>query len=346
MNSGSAAVDKVGQMNIQGNIIPPFWYRNIRFKTGRPHFIAITLLSEVLYWYRPTVVRDESSGNVVELKKKFKADRLQRSYQSLADQFGFTKRQVKEALDFLDEHDLMIREFRDIKSESGVPLNNVMFLEPVVENIEKLTYEEFDLTLLRSDVPPPTLECTPSSVEAEDPPTPQRGTYTEITTEITTDIKKEEDEENASAPNPFQFFEQNGFGTIGSYIAEKISLWCDDLSPELVLEAMKLATEYGVKTWKYTESILRSWADKGVKTAQDAQALQQAMKEQKSRQRRNTSRFPASKKQESKPDWFDEEKERRKKANEEAIRKQQEDFDFEEQRRKLEEELKNRRRKP
>lgn len=86
--------------------------------------------------------------------------------------------------------------------------------------------------------------------------------------EITTEKEEEEPVEN-----PFSFFEQNGFGTIGGHIAQKISMWCEDLSDALVLEAMKIAVERGAKSWSYVEKILIDWADKKIQTVQQAQAL-------------------------------------------------------------------------
>jgi len=107
----------------------------------------------------------------------------------------------------------------------------------------------------------------------------------DTTSEITSD-KKEEEEENARKSethsnniNPYTFFEQNGFGTIGGYIAEKIKYWSEDLSEELVVEAMKLAVEYGAKHWSYVESILRYWFDKGYETVHDVHAARKAFKE-------------------------------------------------------------------
>ncbi|WP_339171142.1 DnaD domain protein [Anoxybacillus sp. FSL W8-1294] len=108
----------------------------------------------------------------------------------------------------------------------------------------------------------------------------------ENTTEITTEKKEEvEEDERVREENPFTFFEQNGFGAIGSYISEKISTWIDDTSEALVLEAMKIAVENGVKTWKYVETILRDWADKGYQTVEQVHAAQKAFKEQQAKKR-------------------------------------------------------------
>jgi DnaD/phage-associated family protein len=131
----------------------------------------------------------------------------------------------------------------------------------------------------------------------------------ENTTEITTEINKEEVVVEAPARgsmNPFVFFEQNGFGVIGSYIGEKISNWITDTSEELVLEAMKIAVENGVKTWKYVESILRDWSEKGYRTAEQVRAAQMAFREQQAKKRNgsNASNHRKPTRTEMIPDWL------------------------------------------
>jgi DnaD/phage-associated family protein len=161
----------------------------------------------------------------------------------------------------------------------------------------------------------------------------------EITTESTSEILKEvEEDAPAQKENPFRFFEENGFGTIGGYMSQKIAGWCDDLSDDVVLEALKLAVENGSKKWSYVESILRSWADKKVKTADDARAVQQAFREQKSRQRDRpkSSRKPLRKEQP--PEWF--EAHQKQSAAKQFEPLQPEDFDFEAEKKALEQELK------
>jgi DnaD/phage-associated family protein len=130
----------------------------------------------------------------------------------------------------------------------------------------------------------------------------------ENTTEITTDIKKEEVEEAPAREsiNPFIFFEQNGFGVIGSYISEKISKWIDDTSEALVLEAMKIAVENGVKTWSYVETILRNWSTNGYHTVEEVRAAQMAFKEQQAKKRNgsNGSNNRKRTRTEMVPDWL------------------------------------------
>lgn len=99
------------------------------------------------------------------------------------------------------------------------------------------------------------------------------------TTSETTPEKKSVTHTRAEEQNPFTFFEQNGFGTISGYLFEKIQAWCEDLSQELVLEAMKIAVESGNKNWSYVEGILRRWVDKGYQTINEVRAVQKEYRE-------------------------------------------------------------------
>jgi DnaD/phage-associated family protein len=86
--------------------------------------------------------------------------------------------------------------------------------------------------------------------------------------------------------NPFQFFEENGFGTISPLISENIDAWCNDLSADLVEEAMKVAVKSGVKKWSYVESILRDWADKQFNSVEQVHAAMASFKEQRASPKR------------------------------------------------------------
>jgi DnaD/phage-associated family protein len=145
------------------------------------------------------------------------------------------------------------------------------------------------------------MDGTDCPVEAVNLTTP----LPEITTENTTEKKEGEEEAPSPDPNPFQFFEENGFGVIGGYIAEKIGQWCDDLSPELVLEAMKIAVEYGAKNWNYVERILRNWADKKLTTVEQVHAALLEFRERKAKQRDNPKYPNKQKRTEIVPDWWD-----------------------------------------
>ncbi|MGG3452332.1 DnaD domain protein [Domibacillus aminovorans] len=348
MGTGSEAVDRIGQLNIQGNVIPPYWYKNMTYKNGKPNFVAITILSDIVYWYRPTIERDEVSGQVVKIRKKFKADMLQRNYQAFADQFGFTKRQVKEAIDYLEEHRFIKREFRNLTTAAGVKVNNVLYVEPIAQTIEQVTISECNIHQLEDEEH--TSESTPSYVETchpihsdeppsyvgtEDPPTPERRTNTEITTNSSTDLKKEikKDARMKDCSELVRFFENNGFGTIGSYVSERLMAWRDDLSKELVLYAMKLSVENGQCRWSYVESILVDWAQKKLTTVEQVKAARLAFKQQSNSKKAGTRRSGPTR-QEKLPDWY------RKTADDPAPVAESDDYDFEAEKAKLEAELK------
>lgn len=92
---------------------------------------------------------------------------------------------------------------------------------------------------------------------------------------------KEEEEAPVQVSDTYKFFEANGFGTIGSHISERIGEWCDDLSPAIVLEAMKNAVEHGAKNWSYVERILRDWAEHKLDTVDKVRAAINAFKEKR-----------------------------------------------------------------
>ena len=53
LTSGNEIVDAMGSINISGNIIPAVWYRTITKENGKPYLLAIVILADIVYWYRP-----------------------------------------------------------------------------------------------------------------------------------------------------------------------------------------------------------------------------------------------------------------------------------------------------
>ena len=184
ISSGNDVVDFFGRINITGNVIPETWYQHIKFESGKVDLNAIVLLAEIVYWYRPTERRAETGG-AISWQKKFRSDKLQKSYQDLSDKFGLTKRQVRDAIHRLEDGGFLTIEFRDIEV-SGLHLSNVLFVEPVPSRIFEITYNVTD----------DALERDTSYVETGDPPTLERNTppaetgdvykdYTEISPKTT-----------------------------------------------------------------------------------------------------------------------------------------------------------------
>lgn len=139
--TGNKTVDAIGQIHFEGNIIPHMWYQTLRLDDGKPDTISMILLSEFIYWYRPTVVKDERSGAFMKMKKKFKEDLLQKSYKELSEQFGFSYKQIRGALERLEAKRVCRRVFRTVESPKG-KLPNTMFIELFIPGIMEITFPQ------------------------------------------------------------------------------------------------------------------------------------------------------------------------------------------------------------
>ena len=204
-------VDKTRQLNLTGNIIPHSWYSKITFENGKTDLIGIVLLAEIVYWYRPTEIKCERTGRLLGYKKKFRSDMLQRSNGSFADQFGLTKRQIAEGLKRLEDAGLIHREFRTIETSQG-KIGNVQYLAPLVSAITMIDNDPDDNKLINDNLPSDDDSFIPLSEEKSSATPPitfkrnrgyvetleglrsnvigipfERDTYTEITTQITTE---------------------------------------------------------------------------------------------------------------------------------------------------------------
>lgn len=171
-------VRAIDRLNISGNIVPHSFYHHLTYTTRhkkkdvpikRPYLEAILILSDILYWHRPTVVRDPRTNRITGYRKKFDADIMRRSYKEISDWLGISRKQAKEAMDYLEESGYIERKFPTLYYRGGRPLTNVMHIIPLVHNIEKVMTFDDDLPV-ESDSPP----------EGEDPqylPTSPNGEH-------------------------------------------------------------------------------------------------------------------------------------------------------------------------
>lgn len=169
VNKTTATVDVIGTMNFEGNVIPSSWYRNVRMKSGRVDLVAITVLADIIYWYRPKEIRAES-GELVETHKRFAEDKLRRAYSDW-DFMGLTKEQARDACHRLRDLGLITIEYRT-KDWEGTKVCNIVYLEPIPDAIAAITYRH-----VRRGV----------STSRGTPPLPDVETNTEITTETTSE---------------------------------------------------------------------------------------------------------------------------------------------------------------
>lgn len=137
-SSGHETVDRMAEWNPQGLVIPYTWFQTIQ-KSNKPYMPAIVILAEIVYWYRPSIIRDEVTGRVIGYKKKFKADMLQKNRSGFADTFGLTKNQVFTAIDHLKDLGVIKNHLRD-EVIYGQRMNNVPYIELNYDILRELTY--------------------------------------------------------------------------------------------------------------------------------------------------------------------------------------------------------------
>lgn len=137
MRYSAKQMQQMRRLNFSGNIIPPTWFQNVHMENGKPDLVGIILLSDIVYWYRPVEVRSEKTGKLIGYKPKFKADKLQRGYGALAEQYGFTKLQVKDALRRLENVGVIELEFRH-PTFRGVKCGNVLYIGLNIDKLETL----------------------------------------------------------------------------------------------------------------------------------------------------------------------------------------------------------------
>lgn len=318
--TGHEKVDQLASLHLQGNIIPHTWFQNILMPSGKVDLNSIIILSEIVYWYRPTVTKSEETGHVTAYKKRFKSDMLQRSYDSFATQFGLSKRQVTDAIKRLEDLGLIQRYFRNMVV-GGTHMSNVLHIDINADAVIALTnnreYTPSNVSDNENSGEGVTFKSDRSHVESGGGITNKRETshapggdvyrdyyrdYTE-NTQRDNDVVNVADEsknESQSETNPIQFYEQNGFGILSPYVGQKIGYWIDETNPELVMHALKIAVENNVLKWNYTEKILKDWQQRKLLTVDQVTAAER----QRQMQQAHRKPFGKAQREEQLPEWF------------------------------------------
>lgn len=183
------SVQNITKLHIEGNVIPHSWYQHIQ-SNGRPNLAAIIILADIVYWYRAAEVRDEDTGKILGFKRKFAADMLQKSYPSIAAQFGLSKDQVIRAVRLLKSLNLIRMEYRNIIIGNGIKVTNVTFMEPIHSELIKITYDHLDSQGVCKFADTPSESCRHPNANLQTPSCENPRTNTEITTKTTTEISK------------------------------------------------------------------------------------------------------------------------------------------------------------
>ena len=115
---------------MENSCIPHNWITSTKLRTqkGGTNFLAIFILSSII----KSINQDNTKS------------RINHTYQSWADMFGYSKRSVQEACYFLKKQGLINIEIRhrvcvDIIDESKVIADNIVYFEPIFKNIEQLS---------------------------------------------------------------------------------------------------------------------------------------------------------------------------------------------------------------
>lgn len=109
-----------------GNIIPREWYQNFTNNRGTPDLSLMSVLSEIVYWYRPKKLKDPNTMAVTYVNK-FLGDAWQTSYEHFAKKFGFNREKIRRIFVKLEEMGICAREFRTVKLR-GQTYNNRLFI--------------------------------------------------------------------------------------------------------------------------------------------------------------------------------------------------------------------------
>ena len=141
--TGNAIVNAVGKMAFTGNVIPESWYKTVVAQNGKVNLLAVNILAEIVYWYRPAEIRDERTGDVTWEKKFADEDYLQKNYAQICDKYNVSVKQAREALIVLETLGVVKRHFRTVQTEMG-KCPNVMYLELIPEVLYTLTYSGAD----------------------------------------------------------------------------------------------------------------------------------------------------------------------------------------------------------
>lgn len=141
-STGIDAVDRIGHINISGDVKPRIWNKTIVNEQGKPQRLAMDILSEIVYWYRPVEVRDERTGEVIGWKKRFAGDMLQKDYNNFVENYGESEKTISRALAFLEDLGVIRRHRKSIRLKSGTIAHNVLFIELVADRLYELTYPQ------------------------------------------------------------------------------------------------------------------------------------------------------------------------------------------------------------
>lgn len=106
-------------------------------------------------------------------------------------------------------------------------------------------------------------------------------TEIDIELELEKDIETEKEQHHPEKNEKFDVdedfkkvsnFYQDNLGPLSPFNAEDIQLWIEDLSADLVIEALERTVE-NQKRYSYAKGIMKNWVDNNIKTMDDVKAM-------------------------------------------------------------------------
>lgn len=181
----------------------------------------------------------------------FEVERGQRvtSIRQLAERWGWSRHKVADFLELL-ERDSMVATKRDSKKTLITVLNYDSYQSDRPQKSHQKSHQP--------DIKRATEE-------------PQTDTNNNDNNE-NNDKQINNDVDDVKGVDIYQTY-QEVFGVLNPLMSQNLEQWAEDLTPELVNEALIRSGTQGAKKFSYTEVILRNWEKEGVKTVEDIAAL-------------------------------------------------------------------------
>jgi hypothetical protein len=235
---------------IEGNIIDHSWYHIIKDKKNRIDSNAILILSHIVYWYRPTIITDEATGQQ-KIYKKFKADILQRSYSQLESMIGFTKDQARDALEILEKLGIAERIFRTIEIH-GIKTSNILFIKLNHNKLIQLQHDYYTRAAeLKKEIS--ISEISDEGIGKNRQASRKKPTYTETNTKNTPETSFSSLKDNV-------FCKENSEDTDSKFPLKK---------EQLEIFAEMKALDLGTDDKTLTIILRKAWKEKGIDFLRD-----------------------------------------------------------------------------
>jgi len=111
------------------------WYRVMINDSGRSNYLAVSLLSDLTYWYNRNKAKRKKNAQDINYQSNY----LQTSYASLCEKFHASRYRIYRAIVLLEKLGLIQRHLKNIKTFDEIHFACCMHLELKIDAINKIT---------------------------------------------------------------------------------------------------------------------------------------------------------------------------------------------------------------